>query len=219
MVSWLWSYPEPRQVQTCSFARTKKWSGIELGIDGSQVKATDNVEFLGVVIDNKLNFKNHISKLMKKIGRQIDVLNRFKHILSFSTKIRVYRAFIIMPHFTYCSSVWHSCLKEDSDRLERLLERALRYVYNDFCNGYDSLCSKIGYSISCRPKQDMLLIIFKALKNSTPKYIQSLFNIRENKKNLRGKNKLVLSVAKTTTYGLKSTCYIAARRGIPYPII
>jgi len=42
-------------------------------------------------------------------------------------------------------------------------------------------------------------------------YIQSLFSIRENKKNLWGKNKLVLPVAKFTTYGLKSTCYIAAK--------
>ena len=116
-----------------------------------------------------------------------------------------------MPHFIYCSSVWNSCLKEDSDRLERLHERALSYVFNDFCNGYDSLCSKIGYSLSCRRKQDMLLIIFKALNNSMPQYIQSLFNIRENKKNLRGNNKLVLPVAKTTTYGLKSTSYIAAK--------
>ena len=107
-----------------------------------------------------------------------------------------------MPHFTYCSSVWNSCLKEDSHSLARLHERALRYVFNDSCNGYDSLWSKIGYSLSCRRKQDMLLIIFKALKNSMPQYIQSLFNIRDNKKNLRGNNKLVLPVAKTTTYVL-----------------
>ena len=84
-----------------------------------------------------------------------------------------------MPHFSYCSSVWNCCLKEDSDRLERLHERALRYVFNDSCNGYDSLCSKIGYSLSCRREQDMLLIIFKALKNSMPQYIQSLFNMRK----------------------------------------
>ena len=57
----------------------------------------------------------------------------------------------------------------------------------------------------------MLLIIFKALNNSMPQYIQSLFNIGENKKNLLGRNKLVLTVVKTTTYGLKSTCYIAAK--------
>ena len=57
----------------------------------------------------------------------------------------------------------------------------------------------------------MLLIIFKALKKSMPQYIQSLLSIRENKKNLRGNTKLVLPVAKTTTYGLKSTSYITAK--------
>ena len=57
----------------------------------------------------------------------------------------------------------------------------------------------------------MLLIIFKVLKNSMPQYIQSSFNIREYKKNLRGNNKLVLPVARTMTYGLKSTSYIAAK--------
>ena len=55
---------------------------VELDIDVSQVKATDNVELLGFVIDNKFNFKSHISKLIRKVGKQIDVLNRFKHILS-----------------------------------------------------------------------------------------------------------------------------------------
>ena len=87
-------------------------------------------------------------------GEKTNCLQSTPHILSFSTKMRVHRAFI-MPHFTYCSSVWHSCLNEDSDRLERLHERALRYVFNDFCNGHDSLCYKIGYSLSCRRKQDM----------------------------------------------------------------
>ena len=89
---------------------------------------------------------------------------------------------------------------------------ALGYVFNDFSNGYDSLCDRIGYSLSCRRKQDMLLIIFRVLNNSTPQYIQSLFKVRENKKILRGKKKkLVLHVVKTTTYGLKSTSYIAAK--------
>ena len=39
----------------------RKAEQVELGIDGSQVKANDNVELLGVLIDNKLNFKSHIS--------------------------------------------------------------------------------------------------------------------------------------------------------------
>ena len=109
-------------------------------------------------------------KLIKKVyvGRQTDALNLFKHIiLSFSIKILIYRA-LIMLHFTYCSSVWHSCLKESD-------------YTRGHDKGHDSLCSKIGYSSSCRRKQDMLLLIFKDLLNSIPQYIQSLFNIRENK--------------------------------------
>ena len=61
----------------------------------------------------------------------------------------------------YCSSVLNSCLKEDGDRLERLQVRVLRNLFNDFYIGYDSLCSKTGYSLSSRWKQDMH---FKALK-------------------------------------------------------
>ena len=55
----------------------------------------------------------------------------------------------------YCSSVLNSCLKEDGDRLERLQVRVLRNLFNDFYIGYDSLCSKTGYSLSSRRKQDM----------------------------------------------------------------
>ena len=163
----------------------RKGDQVEVSINGSQVKAIDNVELLGVVIDNKLNFKSHISKLIEKVGKQIDVLNRFKHILSFSSKISKYSAFI-MSHSTYCSSIWNSCLKEDSDRLERFHERSFIYVFNDFSNRYDSLCYKIRYLLSCRRKQDMLSIIFKALNNNMPQYIQSLFKVTENKKKSQG---------------------------------
>ena len=52
----------------------RKSDQVELCIDGSQVKAIDNVELLGVVIDNRLNLKSHLSKLIKKVGRQNDVL-------------------------------------------------------------------------------------------------------------------------------------------------
>ena len=44
---------------------------------------------------------------------------------------------------------------------------------------------------------------FKTRKTLTKLYL--------NVKNFRGTNKLVLPVATTTTYGLKSTCYIAAK--------
>ena len=57
----------------------------------------------------------------------------------------------------------------------------------------------------------MLIIVFKALTNRWPAYIKSLFKLRDNAKNLRGVNILVLSKVKTTQHGLKSTVYTASK--------
>ena len=130
-----------------------KSSDIKFCIDDSNVDAIDKVELLGVIINNKLHIKDHISKIAKKVGKQLDVLSRLK--------MHIYKSFI-MAHFTY-SSVWHNCLKTDSDKLEKMNERALRYVHNDFSSEYDRLTNKM--TLACRRCQDMLIIVLKALTN------------------------------------------------------
>ena len=102
-----------------------KSSDIKICIDDINVDTIDKVELLGVIIDNKLHFKDNISKIAKKVGKQLDVLSRLKNILYFPSKMHIHKSFI-MAHFTYCSSVWHNCLKTDSDKLEEMNERALR---------------------------------------------------------------------------------------------
>ena len=54
----------------------RKSSDIKTGIDNINVDAIDKVELLDVIIDNKLHFKHHISKITKKVGKQLDVLSR-----------------------------------------------------------------------------------------------------------------------------------------------
>ena len=185
-----------------------KSSDIKICIDDINVDAIDKVELLGVIIDNKLHFKDHISKIAKKVGKQLDVLSRLKNILSFSSKMYIHKSFI-MAHFTYCSSVWYNCLKIDNDKLEKMNERALRYVHNDFSSEYDRLTNKM--TLACRRCQDMLIIVLKALTNRWPAYLKSLFKLRDNVKNLRGVNKLIFPKVKTTQHGLKSTVYTASK--------
>ena len=48
-----------------------KSSDIKICIDDINVDAIDKVELLGVIIDNKLHFKDHISKIAKKVGKQL----------------------------------------------------------------------------------------------------------------------------------------------------
>ncbi len=41
-----------------------------------------------------------------------------------------------MCHFNFCPLVWHFCSKLDTDKLERLQMRALRFVYTDYESDY-----------------------------------------------------------------------------------
>ena len=110
-----------------------------------------------------------------------------------------------MYHFLYCSSVWHHCLKSDSKKLERLPERALRYLYSDVSSQNSTLFhGRIGYSLMDRLDQNLSIIVFKAISNYPPEYLRDLFRLRDNIKNLRGVNKLQVSKPNMTCYGKNS---------------
>ena len=50
------------------------------------IKTVSSVEFLGIQIDDKLNFNLHISKICKSAANQLNALIRLKQFLSFSCK-------------------------------------------------------------------------------------------------------------------------------------
>ena len=59
----------------------------------------------------------------------------------------------------------------------------------------------------------MLIIVFKSLFVSAyPKYLKKLFPLRSSKYFLRGNNVLILPEPRTTSYGLESIKYEAAKK-------
>ena len=94
------------------------------------------------------------------VGGQVNALNRLKNVLPCKTKEALYRAFIL-PHFDYCSQIWHHCGARNTKKLERVNERALRSVYKDKNNSYDRLLNWSGLhsTLEGRRIQDMLITI------------------------------------------------------------
>ena len=70
--------------------------------ENSSIPVTKEFEMLGITIDNKLKFDNHVAKICRKVSQQIAVLKRMKKILPFETRSDLYLAFIL-PHFNCCS--------------------------------------------------------------------------------------------------------------------
>ena len=175
--------------------------------------ATKNsIDLFGMTIDNKLSFDDYVSKICRKINNQLNVMIRFRKMLSAPISLRLYKAFIL-PHFYYCSTVWHFCGSRNTDQLEALNKRVLRFIYNDKDSSYYELL-EISRTASLFNKriQSMLIILFKCLRfGSYPRYLKDMFTLRTVSYSLRGTDILSLPRYHTTTYGLHSFKYQAVK--------
>ena len=158
-------------------------------------------------------FDDHVSCICLKVSAQINARNRLKTILPLQTKESLYRSFIV-PNFYSSNQVWHHCGKRNTTKIEKVNERALRYVCNDKHANYQHLLERIRLpSIKTQRIQDMLLTINNSISNKAPQAIRNLINLRSFKYNLKPQE-YVLSLPKVniTKYGLKSWRYFAAKK-------
>ena len=65
----------------------------------------------------------------KKCAKQVNVLGRLSYVLNAESKLKIVDSFIC-SNLRYCGTVYHYCNKSDCSKLEKLFERALRYVFN-----------------------------------------------------------------------------------------
>lgn len=94
------------------------------------IETKDNIILLGVVLDSKLNFSEHVISICKKASQRIGVLMRLRNLIPMKSKLILFKS-AILPFLTYCHLVWHFCKASDTRKLERLQERGLRAVFKD----------------------------------------------------------------------------------------
>ena len=52
----------------------------------------------------------------------------------------------VYSNFNYCPIVWHFWSAKLVEKMEKIQERALRILYNDFFRDYESILNKCGKS-------------------------------------------------------------------------
>jgi len=107
-------------------------------------KALPNIKVLGVLFDQKLNFKDHASKVLKKCSSLSYPLYVLNKILPRPIHRQVLYAHFI-SHLCYASSIWsHNIGQGLLNRLSAALNRVLRYHCFDFDRSLSNLelCTK-----------------------------------------------------------------------------
>ena len=99
------------------------------------------VKLLGVIIDNKLNFEEHVNSLCNKANKQLTALIRLGKFLSFEKKRNLLKAFI-ESQFKYCPLIWMFHSRNLNNKINHLHERGLRLIYNDYETTFEDLLAK-----------------------------------------------------------------------------
>ena len=164
-------------------------------------------KILGVAIDNKLNFKSHISELCKKASHKIATLSRLSSYLHNSEKKLMFNS-IIKSQFSYCPLIWIFCFRT-SNNISKLHERSLRIILNDYSSGNNDICNHH------RNIQALLIEVFKTKNGLAPPIMESILNKIFNTYNLRNFQKFATERKRTVWYGLQTLSYRYAQPWSP----
>ena len=91
-------------------------------IENKQIKQVDKCN-LGIIVDQRLSWKNNTKNVCRKITAGICALRRIKPFVDKETLNSVYNA-IVRPHFDYCCEVRDVLGETQSKRLQKLQNRA-----------------------------------------------------------------------------------------------
>ena len=110
---------------------------IDIFINGVKLPFVKSAKYLGVEIDSKLSWSNHIDGLCKKLSSQLYILRRLKQILPTDDINCVYYG-IFQSIIDYCITVWGSVkiylyiIKIYLCKIQKLQNRAARLLAQNF---------------------------------------------------------------------------------------
>ena len=116
----------------------------ELKVRDSLIKTSTCEKLLGVKIDCKLTFNNHVANLCKKVRNKLRALVRATPYMTIEKERKLLMNYFSNAKLTYHPFIWmlHSCC--NNNKIKHLHERCLRLIYCDKNSSYEELLEKDG---------------------------------------------------------------------------
>ena len=101
----------------------------QVKIGSKEVKEVKSCRFLGVIVDNELKWKEHISHICNKVAKSIGILSKLRKVVTSKTLKNMYYTFVY-TYIIYCNLLWGNTKKAYIDPLYKLQKKAIRILCN-----------------------------------------------------------------------------------------
>ena len=154
--------------------RQKDISGLipTLHINGQNIERVPEFNFLGLIIDEHLNWDAHIQKTSNKVSRALGIMYRLKRFIPRYILRLLYNS-LILPHLQYCIMIWGY----KSSRISKLQKRAIRTVCNSKYNAHTEPLFKNSNLLKIADifKTRIIRFYYKYVNGTLPRYFHGIF--------------------------------------------
>lgn len=184
LVEWLrWKKLQLNVSKTkCMIVTTRRIGDLSrtVSIDGEVIERVEVMKYLGVMLDGKLNFNEHIDYTIRKAARKFGVMCRISRSLTAEAKVNVYNS-LIAPHFDYCASVLFLANQTQLKRMQVLQSRVMRLILRcDRLTSRQLMLDCLQWiSVKQRIEYNTLVFVFRIRKGMAPKILDGCGSIRK----------------------------------------
>ena len=94
-----------------------------------QLKRIKQKKILVRIIDDQLKWNEWNNKQCKTVSKGMALLRNARDFFSQEVLVTMYNS-LVLPHFNYCSTVWHDNNSSHTNNLFKLQKRAARTITN-----------------------------------------------------------------------------------------
>ena len=180
-------------------------ANIDITINGVNIDRVRVAKFLGLLIDEKLNWKDHIASVKSKLSKSIAKLYKCNQLVDIQSMHILYCS-MFLPYINYCSEIWGNTYPTNISGIVILQKRAMRLLYG--ANRIDHTTPLFYRSHALKfvdlVKFKTAVFRFKAYQCKLPVNIQQHFVKKDISTITRQTNQLVRCCVTTNEY-LNST--------------
>ena len=88
-----------------------------------------SAKFLGVILDENLNFKTHVDAIRSKVSKSSGVLYRLSYFMPRHVLRNIYIS-LVYPYLCYCIEVWGGSCKTECGKLSTIQNKCFRSIYS-----------------------------------------------------------------------------------------
>ena len=177
---------------------------LHLKINNAEIPKVTATKFLGIVIDDRLNWKPHIQSVKSKFSSILSIMYKASKLITTAGMYTLYCS-LFQPYMSYCNEIWGNNYASNFKCLCIIQRKAVRLICNAERLSHTNELFKELYILKFPEfvQYKTAILMFHLFHGTLPIHLQNRFAVHSTTRSTRRINMFVMVQARTN---IKAMC-------------